>query len=146
MSLTIDFLNKNSSRTCPMDGLTCAYPCSKLVHAKLRTGLLDDQVVSVLGVSRSTWWRYRKGQKLPPKAVCALLSVLSGVLPWFEWRNFMINPLNGKLFNISLRDGFTPNSIMEAWWLRQEIRILRAGKTKSQDTQIESQVVNVRAC
>jgi hypothetical protein len=79
----------------------------------------------LLGVNRSTWWRYQSGQQRPPRAVCGFLAVLSGVLPWKDWRGFVVNPGNEKLFLPGYRDGVSANDVLGYWWVLQEVRALR---------------------
>ena len=113
---------KHLSRRCPFDGLSCVYPCSKLVHGRMDAGCTDDAVIKKLGLTRSTWWRYRRGQQCPPLSVCGYLSALSGVFPWTDWREFNINPGNGKLFHRDLKHGWTPHEIV---WLRSQYDFYR---------------------
>jgi hypothetical protein len=117
---------KNPLRRCPFDASVCVYPCNKLVHGRMDANLTDKAVISVLGLARMSWWRYRRGQQRPPLSVCGYLSALSGVFHWAGWRKFNINPGNGKLFFEGLRDGWSPEDVVSIHWLRGELASWRA--------------------
>lgn len=125
MTLTPWFYTPRGDLPCPLDGSFCAYPCFKLVPARQDIRMSDKTLARVLGVGRSTWWRYRTGAQQPPRAVCGLLAVFSGVLPWRDWHGFQVNPGNGRLFPPGFRDGYTAVEVRAYWWLRQEVRVLR---------------------
>lgn len=84
------------------------------------------EAAALLGVSRSTWHRYRYGQQCPPRSVCLVLATLEGwPVLWPGFRGWQYWPVDGRLYCNGLRDGFTPADIRSLFWLRQQVRELR---------------------
>jgi transcriptional regulator with XRE-family HTH domain len=122
-------------RTCPFDRLNCVYPCFQLVHARMSANLTDEDVTKKLDISRSTWWRYRRGHQKPPKSVCSMLHILAGHLPWAGWRNCFINHQEEKLYIDNNQLGITLTDLRGYWWKLQMITALNQ-KLEKQRNQI----------
>ena len=122
-NLTIPTVSTTSR--CPFDGDKCTYPCDKLVPAKCHAELSDEDVAEQIGVSRSTWNRYRNGQTKPPRSVCFFLRIMTGWLPWPGWEKSFINQREGKLYINDYKDGMTVQDLQAYWWQIQELNIYR---------------------
>jgi hypothetical protein len=114
---------------CPFDGDQCTYPCSKLVPAKCQAELLDKDVALQLGVSRTTWYRYRNGQQKPPRSVCFFLRTMTGWLPWSGWEKSFINQREQKLYVNDYKDGMSIQDLQSYWWQIQELAGYRRERT-----------------
>ena len=110
---------------CPFDGQSCQYPCSKLVHAKGVCSMADDDIAQELGVSRSTWWRYRQGSQKPPRSVCSYLHVLMGHLPYPNWTRCFVNRREQRLYVDDINVGLSLSDLRAYWWQLQELQVLR---------------------
>ena len=108
-----------------MDGSFCEYPCCKLKQARLVAGLSGDSVVQVLGVCRSTVWRYLNGKSRPPRSVCATLAYLSGRLPVPGWETCQINIPEQRLYVDDNRYGIHRKDLRLYFFQLQELRALR---------------------
>ena len=108
-----------------MDGRFCDYPCRKLKHARMVAGLSQDSVAGLLGVCRSTVWRYLNGKSKPPRSVCVTLAYLSGRLPVPGWETCMINIPEQKLYVDDNRYGIRRQDLRLYFFQLQELETLR---------------------
>ena len=88
-------------------------------------GLSLDSVAGVLGVCRSTVWRYLNGKSKPPRSVCVTLAYLSGRLPAPGWETCQINIPEQRLYVDDNRYGIHRKDLRLYFFQLQELRALR---------------------
>lgn len=131
----------SAARGCPFTGSRCAYPCHYLNDVRSVMAISNQETAALLDVAPSTWWRYRRGQQRPPRAVCGYLHVLMGHLPWPGWDRSFVNRKEQRLYIDDYQFGLDLQDLRAYWWqvhelraARREIQDLRAAVRDAQGT------------
>ena len=93
-----------------------------LTFARLDAGLSVSEAAKLCGRSINTWRRWeREGA---PEWVYRILEMRAGYLDLFGWHGWRI--VGGKLYDVQLRYGWTPEYIRAAWWNWQRLAFIDA--------------------